>query len=67
MKTAVIVIAICEVIRTIQITIDLAVGIKGRKRVNNAFIESLKMDNKEWVENTLKEFLETQNEEKTIK
>lgn len=59
MKTAVIVIAICEVIRTIQITIDLVAGIKGRKIVNNAFIESLKMDNKEWVENTLKEFLET--------
>lgn len=63
MKTAVIVIAICEVIRTIQITIDLVAGIKGRKIVNNAFIESLKMDNKEWVENTLKEFLETYKDE----
>ena len=63
MKIAVIVIAICEVIRTIQITIDIVAGIKGRKIVNNAFIESLKMDNKEWVENTLKEFLETYKDE----
>lgn len=31
MKTAIIVIAVCEVIRTIQITIDLILGFVNRK------------------------------------
>lgn len=31
MKTAITIIAICEVIRTIQITVDLVLGFKARK------------------------------------
>lgn len=31
MKTAIIIIAVCEVIRTIQITLDLVLGIKAQK------------------------------------
>lgn len=31
MKTAITIIAICEVIRTIQITIDLILGVKARR------------------------------------
>lgn len=56
MNTAIIVIAICEVIRTIQIAVDMVLGVRNRKTLNNAFIESLKQDNREWVKNTLKEF-----------
>lgn len=56
MNKAIIVIAICEVIRTIQIAVDMVLGVRNRKTLNNAFIESLKQDNREWVKNTLKEF-----------
>jgi hypothetical protein len=56
MNTAIIVIAICEVIRTIQLAVDMVLGVRNRKTLNNAFIESLKQDNREWVKNTLKEF-----------
>lgn len=31
MKTAITIIAVCEVIRTIQITLDLILGVKARK------------------------------------
>jgi hypothetical protein len=31
MKTAIIIIAVCEVIRTIQITLDLIIGVKARQ------------------------------------
>ena len=31
MKTAITIIAVCEVIRTIQITLDLIIGVKARK------------------------------------
>lgn len=56
MNTAIIVIAICEVIRTVQLAVDMVLGVRNRKTLNNAFIESLKQDNREWVKNTLKEF-----------
>ena len=41
MKTAITIIAICEVIRTIQITIDLAVGVIARKKVTKKTLESI--------------------------
>ena len=56
MNTAIWIIAVCEIIRTIQITLDIVLGAKQRKTTNNAFIDSLKMNNKEWVRNTLREF-----------
>ena len=56
MEKAIIVIAVCEVIRTIQIALDLVLGVRNRKTLNNAFIDSLKQNNKEWVKNLLEEF-----------
>jgi len=56
MNKAIIVIAICEVIRTIQLAVSMFLEVRNRKTLNNAFIESLKQDNREWVKNTLKEF-----------
>lgn len=58
MKTAIKIIAVCEVIRTIQITLDLVLGARNRKSLNNAFIDSLKQDNREFVRGLLKEFEE---------
>lgn len=58
MNTAIWIIAVCEIVRTIQITLDIVLGAKQRKTTNNAFIDSLKIDNKEWVRNTLREFEE---------
>lgn len=58
MNTAIWIIAVCEIVRTIQITLDIVLGAKQRKTTNNAFIDSLKMNNKEWVRNTLREFEE---------
>lgn len=62
MNVAIWIIAVCEIIRTIQITLDIVLGTKMRKTTNNAFIDSLKMDNKQWVHNTLKEFEELNKE-----
>lgn len=63
MKTAIKIIAVCEVIRTIQITLDLVLGARNRKTLNNAFIDSLKQDNREWAKGLLEEFLrEAENE-----
>lgn len=56
MNKAIIVIAICEVIRTVQLAVSMFLEVKNRKTLNNAFIESLRQDNREWVKNTLKEF-----------
>lgn len=63
MNVAIWIIAVCEIIRTIQITLDIVLGTKMRKTTNNAFIDSLKMDNKQWVHNTLKEFEELYEEQ----
>ena len=61
MNVAIWIIAVCEIIRTIQITLDIVLGTKMRKTTNNAFIDSLKKDNKQWVHDTLKEFEELNN------
>ncbi len=61
MTIALWIIAICSVIRIIQNSIQLSMLIREkeqRKRLNNEFIESLKKDNKAWVEDTLNEYLE---------
>jgi hypothetical protein len=42
MGTAIWIIAICEIISTVQITIDIAAGIRSRRKLNNEFIQSLK-------------------------
>lgn len=62
MGTAILIIAICEIIRTVQITIDIAAGIRSRRKLNNEFIESLKKDNRDWAEDLLEEFLEYEKE-----
>lgn len=59
MKTALYIIAICEVIRAIQNLVPMIATIterKSRVKLNNAFIDSLRQDNKEWVKSTLEEF-----------
>ena len=65
MKTALWIIAICSVIRIVQNGIQLSMLIgerEQRKRLNNEFIDSLKKDNREWVKDTLNEFLEREME-----
>ena len=65
MTTALWIIAICSVIRILQNGIQLSMLIgerEQRKRLNNEFIDSLKKDNREWVESTLADFLERQTE-----
>lgn len=59
MKTALCIIAICEVIRAIQNLVPMIATIterKSRVKLNNAFIDSLRQNNKEWVKSTLEEF-----------
>ena len=62
MGTAIWIIAICEIIRTVQITINIAEGIRSRRKLNNEFIQSLKKDNRDWAEDLLEEFLEYEKE-----
>ena len=62
MGTAIRIIAICEIIRTVQITINIAEGIRSRRKLNNEFIQSLKKDNRDWAEDLLEEFLEYEKE-----
>lgn len=61
MTTALWIIAFCSVIRIIQNGIQLSMLIgerEQRKRLNNEFIDSLKKDNREWVEDILLEFIQ---------
>lgn len=61
MTTALWIIAACSVIRIIQNGIQLSMLIgerEQRKRLNNEFIDSLKKDNREWVEDILLEFIQ---------
>ena len=65
MTIAVWIIAICSAVRIIQNSIQLSMLIgekEQRKRLNNEFIESLKQDNRTWVEDTLNGFLEREDE-----
>jgi len=52
MERAIIIIAVCEVIRTIQITLDLIIGVKARKatldsinKVGDSVADDFKPDN----------------------
>ena len=61
MTTALWIIAICEVLRMAQNCVQLIIQFSNRdlqKNLNNQFIDSLKQDNREWVENMLKQFEE---------
>ena len=61
MTIALWIIAVCSVIRIIQNGIQLSMLIgerEQRKRLNNEFIDSLKKDNREWVEDILLEFIQ---------
>lgn len=64
MTTALWIIAICEVLRMVQNCVQLIIQFANRdlqKNLNNQFIDSLKQDNREWVENILKEFEKENN------
>jgi len=66
MKIALWIIAICSLIRIIQNGIQLSMLLgerEFRKSLNNEFIDSLRKDNKEWVEDLLKDFLNEKYEE----
>lgn len=63
MQIAVWIIAICEIIRTLQVTADIIITMNSRKTINNAFVDSLKKDNREWAEDLLKDFLEKKDKE----
>lgn len=61
MTTALWIIAVCEVLRMVQNCVQLIIQFANRdlqKNLNNEFIDSLKKDNREWVETILKEFEE---------
>ena len=66
MTIAIWTIAICSIVRIIQngIQLSMLIGERDlRKQLNNEFIDSLRKDNKEWVEDTLKKFLENEQTE----
>ena len=52
------VLAVCDILRTAYILGSA----NYQKTVNNAFIDSLKKDNKEWAEELLTEFLKADRE-----
>lgn len=60
MTTALWIIAICEIVRMLQNFVPVIFQIterKARYELNNKFIDSLKKDNREWVEDTLNDFV----------
>ena len=66
MTTALWIIAIVEIIRIIQNSIQLSCLLserKLRKTLNNEFIDSLRKDNREWAEDLLKDFLREEEED----
>lgn len=65
MEIALWIIAIIEIIRMIQNTMQLMAIHREkdmRKNLNNQFIDSLKKDNKEFCEDLLKDFLKQEGE-----
>ena len=65
MTIAIWIIAICSVIRIIQNSIQLSMMIgekEQRKKLNNEFIDSLRKDNRAWVEDTLNDFIQRETE-----
>ena len=65
MTIALWIIAICSVVRIIQngIQLSMLMGEKEqRKKLNNEFIDSLRKDNRAWVEDTLNDFIQRETE-----
>lgn len=59
MTYAIWIIAVCELVRLVQNSIQLTYSKKHSqldKELTNEFIDSLRQDNSEWVESMLKEF-----------
>ena len=59
MKTALWIIAICEVVRAAQNMVQIMTikhDTKGRDNAYAEFVKSLKMSDREWVRRTLEEF-----------
>lgn len=57
MNGAIWIIAICEVVRVVQVMVGILLDIRNRKTLNNEFVESLKKSNREWAVDLLEEFL----------
>lgn len=57
MSRAIWIIAICEVVRVVQVMVGILLDIRNRRTLNNEFVESLKKSNREWAADLLEEFL----------
>lgn len=59
MQKAIWIIAICEIVRMIQNFVPVVAHFQDRKRMDNvyeAFIDSLKQSDREWVKHMLEEY-----------
>ena len=66
MISAFLVIAVCEVARVALVIADMIDRKKDTKTLHNAFIASLRKDNKQYAEELLKEFLESDKEKPNV-
>lgn len=64
--SAFLVIAVCEVARVALVIADMIDRKKDTKTLHNAFIDSLRKDNKQYAEELLKEFLESDKQEPVV-
>lgn len=62
-EIALLIIAVCEIIRIAIVIVDMVVNAKRTKTLNNAFIDSLRKDNKQFAKDLLTEFIEEEADE----
>lgn len=62
-EIALLIIAVCEIIRIAIVIVDMVVNEKRTKTLNNAFIDSLRKDNKQFAKDLLTEFIEEEADE----
>ena len=61
-EIALLIIAVCEIIRIAIVIVDMVVNAKRTKTLNNAFIDSLRKDNKQFAKDLLTEFIEEETD-----
>ena len=62
-EIALLIIAVCEIVRIAIVIVDMAINEKRAKTLNNAFIDSLRKDNKQFAKDLLAEFIEEEADE----
>lgn len=62
-EIALLIIAVCEIIRIAIVIVDMVINEKRTKTLNNAFIDSLRKDNKQFAKDLLAEFIEEEADE----